>query len=65
MPDPLFARFGREYQAGHILFREGESGDVMFVIQSGAVRIVKRVAGEDKALAVLGPGKVLRGDGDL
>ena len=57
MSDPLFARFGREYQPGDVLFREGESGDVMFVIQTGAVRITKDIAGEDKALAVLGPGE--------
>ena len=59
MSDPLFARFGREYHAGDVLFREGESGEVMFVIQSGAVRITKEVGGEDKVLAVLGPGEFL------
>ncbi|HSN99064.1 MAG TPA: cyclic nucleotide-binding domain-containing protein, partial [Candidatus Nanopelagicales bacterium] len=57
MSDPLFARFGREYQPGDVLFNEGESGDVMFVIQSGAVRITKEIAGEQKLLAVLGPGE--------
>lgn len=31
----------------------------MFVVQSGAVRITKRMAGEDKVLAVLGPGEFL------
>lgn len=59
MSDPLFARFGREYQPGDVLFREGESGEVMFVIQSGAVRITKAVGGEAKSLAVLGPGEFL------
>lgn len=59
MSDPLFARFGREYPAGDVLFREGEPGEVMFVIQSGAVRITKDVAGEDKILAILGPGEFL------
>src|SRR3954453_14722755 len=59
MSDPLFARVGREYQPGGVLFREGESGDVMFVIQSGAVRISKEIGGEDKVLAVLGPGEFL------
>jgi CRP/FNR family transcriptional regulator, cyclic AMP receptor protein len=59
MSDPLFARFGREYQAGDVLFREGEAGDVMFVIQSGAVRISKEVGGEHRMLAVLGPGEFL------
>ena len=59
MSDPLFARFGREYQPGDVLFREGESGDVMFVIQSGAVRITKQIGGDHKVLAVLGPGEFL------
>jgi hypothetical protein len=30
MSDSLFARFGREYPVGDILFREGDSGDVQF-----------------------------------
>ena len=59
MTDPLFARFGREYQPGALLFREGEAGDVMFVIQTGAVRISKNLGGEPKVLAVLGPGEFL------
>lgn len=57
MSDPLFARFGREYQPGDVLFREGEPGEIMFVIQSGAVRITKDIDGEQKSLAVLGPGE--------
>ncbi|AUX21967.1 cyclic nucleotide-binding protein [Sorangium cellulosum] len=57
MSESSFARYGREYLPGDVLFREGESGDVMFVIQSGAVRVSKSVAGEDKVLAVLGPGE--------
>jgi CRP/FNR family cyclic AMP-dependent transcriptional regulator len=59
MTDPLFARFGREFQPGEVLFREDERGDVMYVIQAGAVRITKQVAGTDKTLAVLGPGEFL------
>ena len=39
-----------------VLFGEGDSGEVMFLIQSGAVRISKTVGGEEKNLAVLGPG---------
>lgn len=59
MSDALFDRFGREFEVGHVLFREGEPGDVMFVIQSGVVRITKRVADEDKPLAFLGAGEFL------
>jgi CRP-like cAMP-binding protein len=57
MSDPLGSRFGREFPAGTVLFREGERGEVMFVVQSGAVRITKHVEGGEKVLAVLGAGE--------
>jgi len=57
--DQLFARFGRTCEPGDVLFREGEHGEVMFVIQSGKVRITKAVKGEEKTLAILGPGDFL------
>jgi CRP/FNR family cyclic AMP-dependent transcriptional regulator len=59
MSDTLFARFGCEYPPATVLFREGETGDVMFVIQAGTVQITKEIGGEAKALAVLGPGEFL------
>ncbi|MCZ7685156.1 MAG: cyclic nucleotide-binding domain-containing protein [Sandaracinaceae bacterium] len=55
--DQLFARFGKTCDSGEVLFREGEAGDTMYVIQSGSVRISKSVKGEDKTLAILGPGE--------
>ena len=60
--DPLFARFGLTSPAGDILFREGERGDVMYVIREGSVRIRKDSHDGDaeshtKTLAVLGPGE--------
>jgi CRP/FNR family cyclic AMP-dependent transcriptional regulator len=55
--DQLFARFGRMCQPGEVLFREGEAGDTMYVIQSGTVRITKSVKGEEKTLAILGAGE--------
>ncbi|HEY1691061.1 MAG TPA: Crp/Fnr family transcriptional regulator [Polyangiaceae bacterium] len=57
MSDPLFTRFGREYLAGAVLFREGERGEEMFVIQSGVVQILKRVGDVDRPLATLGRGE--------
>ncbi|MFO0553843.1 MAG: Crp/Fnr family transcriptional regulator [Polyangiaceae bacterium] len=57
MADVLPSRIGREFAPGEVLFREGESGDVMYVIQAGAVRITKRVSGEERLLAILGPGE--------
>jgi CRP/FNR family cyclic AMP-dependent transcriptional regulator len=59
MKDPLFARFGKEFPAGEVLFREGESGEVMFVIQSGVVRITKTVGHEQRPLATLGRGEFI------
>jgi CRP/FNR family cyclic AMP-dependent transcriptional regulator len=59
MSDPLFARFGKEFPAGEVLFREGESGDVMFVIQGGLVRITKTVGREERPLATLGRGEFI------
>jgi CRP/FNR family cyclic AMP-dependent transcriptional regulator len=59
MSDPLSHRSGRDFAAGDVLFREGERGDEMYVIQSGLVRIVKRVGGEYRSLATLGRGEFL------
>jgi CRP-like cAMP-binding protein len=59
MSDPLFARFGREFFAGEVLFREGERGEEMFVIQSGRVQITKLVARAERPLATLGRGDFL------
>lgn len=55
--DSLFAKFGKACPAGTILFREGDAGSTMFVIHTGKIAIVKRVRGDDKTLAVLGPGE--------
>ncbi len=55
--DPLFARFGREFPEGHVLFREGDAGAVMYVIQRGKVRISRQFPSGDRTLAVLGPGE--------
>jgi CRP/FNR family cyclic AMP-dependent transcriptional regulator len=55
--DALFQRFGKEFPKGTVLFREGETGKEMFVLQSGRVVITKTVRDTDKTLAVLGPGE--------
>jgi CRP/FNR family cyclic AMP-dependent transcriptional regulator len=56
MSDAVAARFGRDYQTGDVLFREGEAGDVMFVIQAGRVRVSKLVDGQRILLSELGVG---------
>ncbi len=55
--DQLFARFGRMCEPGEVLFREGEAGQHMFVLQSGSVRITKDGKGGEKTLAILGAGE--------
>jgi CRP-like cAMP-binding protein len=55
--DALFQRFGREFKRGDILFREGEPGKEMYVIQSGRVNITKTVRDTEKILATLGAGE--------
>jgi CRP/FNR family transcriptional regulator, cyclic AMP receptor protein len=57
MSDPLFLRFGREFRAGDVLFREGERGEEMYVIQSGVVQVFKRVGDVERPLATLGRGE--------
>jgi CRP-like cAMP-binding protein len=57
--DPLFQRFGRASPRGTVLFREGELGQEMYVIQQGRVTISKRAGEMVKVLSQLGPGEFL------
>ena len=59
MSDPPFLPFGREFRAGDVLFREGEHGAEMYVIQSGLVQILKQVGEQQRPLATLGRGEFL------
>ena len=52
-----FARFLTHFPAGKVLFREGDAGEDMYIIQSGRVAIKKRTgANKDVTLAVLEKG---------
>ncbi len=55
--ETLFQKFGKELPRGTVLFREGEPGKEMFVLQSGRIAISKKVRDVEKVLAVLGPGE--------
>jgi CRP-like cAMP-binding protein len=55
--EALFQRFGKEFPKGTVLFREGEPGKEMYVLQSGKVAISKKVRDVEKVLAILGPGE--------
>lgn len=57
--ETLYQRFGREFPRGTVLFREGERGEEMFVVQRGQVRISVQVGGVERVLSTLGPGEFL------
>src|SRR5687768_16200123 len=50
-------RFARDYEPGTVLFREGDPGTEMYVIQSGEVEISRMVAERRQSLAVLPAGE--------
>jgi CRP/FNR family cyclic AMP-dependent transcriptional regulator len=52
----VLERFARDYPAGTVLFREGETSQEIYVIRSGKVRITKRVRDVEITLVVLSAG---------
>jgi CRP/FNR family cyclic AMP-dependent transcriptional regulator len=55
--DQLFQRFGKEFKAGTVLFREGDPGREMYVVNRGKVGISARVGAVEKLLSTLGQGE--------
>jgi CRP/FNR family transcriptional regulator, cyclic AMP receptor protein len=55
--DSLLSRFGRAFPRGTILFREGDAGREMYVVQVGRVTISKKVADFETILSTLGAGE--------
>ncbi len=55
--DQLFQRLGKEFPQGTVLFREGEPGREMYVVQQGRIVVSKTVGDVEKILASLGPGE--------
>jgi CRP-like cAMP-binding protein len=53
----LQEKYQRQVPAGTVLFREGDEGTEMYVLQAGAVRITRYIRGEEQLLAELGPGE--------
>ena len=54
---PMYAKFGKVFPTGTVLFREGDRGEEMFIIQSGKVKISKKIRGVEKTLATLEKGE--------
>jgi CRP-like cAMP-binding protein len=54
--DNLFSKFGRTVDPGEVIFEEGDTGDQIFIIQRGKVRISKKAGDKLHVLAVLSKG---------
>ncbi len=52
----IFERYGKTYTAGDVIFKEGDIGEEMFIIQSGQVKITKKTNKEEKTLVILSEG---------
>lgn len=48
-----FGLFGKIYEKGEIVFRQGDPGDEMYIIQSGAVEVSSRHDGHKVVLTIL------------
>jgi CRP-like cAMP-binding protein len=53
----MLERFAAEYEAGTVLFREGDQADVMYVIQYGEIEIRRTLGDVERVLAVLPAGE--------
>jgi CRP-like cAMP-binding protein len=53
----MFARFGKRFPVGTVLFREGDRGEEMYIVQSGKIKISKKIRGVEKTLATLEKGE--------
>ena len=52
--NPLFEKYGTTVGSGEIIFKEGDPGDRMYIIQDGTVKITKNIDGKEHELARLG-----------
>ncbi|MBN2532967.1 MAG: Crp/Fnr family transcriptional regulator [Spirochaetales bacterium] len=52
----LYNKFGITINPGEYLFKEGDEGEKMYIIQTGNIRISKIIEGTEHELAVLGKG---------
>jgi len=55
--EQLFWKFGKSFRKGTVLFREGDLGRDMFIVQQGRVQVKKRVGSTEEVLAELSAGE--------
>src|SRR6185503_11246801 len=52
----LYQRFGRRFNVGEVIFREGDLGTEAYLLEEGRIRLIKKVRGTERSLMVLKPG---------
>lgn len=57
MSSSLYEKYGRAFPAGTVLFREGDDGNEMYVIQGGKIKITRSVGAQEALLAILPEGE--------
>ena len=55
--EQLFWKFGKRFPRGTVLFREGDLGREMFIVQQGKVQVRKKVGTTEEVLAELSAGE--------
>jgi CRP-like cAMP-binding protein len=54
--EKLIERYGRRFSAGSVLFRDGETADQAYLLESGRVRLFKQIGGMERSLRLVRPG---------
>lgn len=49
------AGLGKDFKAGEVIFRQGDTGNCMFVIQDGEVEVFAEANGKEYLLRTIGP----------
>ena len=57
MLDDLAKRIGKPYEKGAVIFRQGDTGDTMYIVHSGAVEVRREQGGASSVVARLGRGE--------
>jgi CRP-like cAMP-binding protein len=60
----LVERYGRPFAQGEVLFREGDPASAAYLLQSGRIRLLKRVRMVERSLSILRAGDLF-GEGAL